>query len=209
MFKYILYAILAAAVIGAGAGLWHLYRVSAKNKKEMAPYAGNKTPYTANPGKTLVIYYSWTGNTQDIARRIQRQTGADMYEIKTEEEFKKSPAFYARIKQQLKTGQYPALQLHPLDLTPYDTVFVGSPVWWYTAATPVLAFLRQTDFQGKRVVPFSTQGSNYGTFFEDFEKQAQNARILPGASFNNVDASYNAAVDNKIITWLNGLPPAR
>lgn len=209
MFKYILYAILAASVIGGGAGLWHLHRVSAKNKKEMAGYAGNKTRYTADLGKTLVIYYSWTGNTQDIAQRIQRQTAADLYEIKTEETFQKGPAFYARVKKQLKTGEYPALQNQPLDLAPYDTVFVGSPVWWYTAATPVLAFLQQTDFQGKRVVPFSTQGSNYGTFFEDFENQAQNARILPGASFNNMDASYSAAVDNKIVSWLNGLPPAR
>lgn len=69
----------------------------------------------------------------------------------------------------------------------------------------MLAFLQQTDFKRKKVVPFSTQGSNYGAFFEDFEKNARNARILTGASFNNLGDEYNSAVDNKITAWLNAL----
>ena len=84
-------------------------------------------------------------------------------------------------------------------------VMMGSPIWWYTAATPVLQFLREMDFKNKKVVPFSTQGSNYGTFFEDFAARAQNARLLKGESFNNLGPQYDNAVENKIIAWLNSL----
>lgn len=205
MLKYVLLVIAAAAVIGGAAGGIHLWKVAHRNQKEMAPFQGVQTPYTANLGKALVIYYSWTGHTQDVARRIQRLTGADVYRVETEESFKKSPAFYAKVKKQLKNGEYPRLAGQTPDLDGYDIIFVGSPVWWYTAATPMLAFLQQTDFRGKKVVPFSTQGSNYGAFFEDFSKNARNARVLTGASFNNLGSEYDAAVNNKITAWLNGL----
>ena len=65
--------------------------------------------------------------------------------------------------------------------------------------------LARMDFKGKKVVPFSTQGSNYGTFFEDFSARAQNAQLLQGASFNNLPPQYDSAVDNKINAWLNAL----
>lgn len=205
MLKYVLFILAAAAVIGGAIGGIHLVKVAHRNQKEMAPFQGAPTPYTANLGKTLVIYYSMTGHTQDIARRIQQRTGADVYRLETEEPLKASPAFYAKVKKQLKTGQYPRLAGPAPELDGYDVIFVGAPVWWYTAATPMLAFLQQTDFKGKKVVPFSTQGSNYGAFFEDFEKNARNARILTGTSFNNLGDEYNSAVDNKITAWLNAL----
>ena len=91
------------------------------------------------------------------------------------------------------------------DLTGYDVVFVGSPVWWYTAATPVLSFLEQADFQGTKVAFFSTQGSNRGTFLQDVEALTKNAQILPDASFNNMGKEYDAAVNAKIAAWINGL----
>lgn len=205
MLKYVLFLLAAAAVIGGAAGGIHLWKVAHRNQNEMAPFQGSQTPYTADLGKTLVIYYSWTGHTQDIAQRIQRLTKADTYRVETEETFKKTPAFYAKVKKQLKSGEYPRLAGQPPDLDGYDVIFIGAPVWWYTAATPMLAFLRQTDFKDKKVVPFSTQGSNYGAFFEDFEKNAKNARILTGESFNNLGKEYDSAVNNKITAWLNGL----
>ena len=91
------------------------------------------------------------------------------------------------------------------DIGGYDVVFVGSPIWWYTAATPVMAFLEKIDFKGRTVVPFSTQGSNVGTFLEDFVKMAKNARVTDYRSFNNMGKEYDKAVDNKISVWLNGL----
>lgn len=205
MWKYVLYVLVFAAIIGLVGGGIHLYRVSQKNKKEMAQYGGEDIAVNKKLGKVLVVYYSLSGHTKDIAERLQNKTGADLYEIKTAEEIKANPLFYAKVKQQLKNGDYPKLAGEMPDFGKYDLVFVGSPVWWYTVSTPVLSFLQDADFKGKKVVPFSTQGSNYGTFFEDFARQAKNAEIMPSANFNNLPEKYNVQVDNKISQWLNKL----
>ena len=205
MFKYLLYIVVIVAVVGLFSGGFHLYRVAQRNKKEMAPYQGAPIALKGDFGKVLVVYYSLTGNTKDIAERIQKKTQADVYEIKTAEEIKTNPWFYLKAWAQLKEGKYPALAGALPDFSKYDWVFVGFPVWWYTAATPGLSFLDKADFKGRKVVPFSTQGSNAGTFLKDFTAQAKNADIQPAESFNNLPDKYDAAVDNKIAVWLNNL----
>lgn len=205
MLKYFFYFVLAAIVVGLLAGSVHLYKVAAKNKREMAEFNGEKMGYHNHLGKILVIYYSLSGHTKDIAERISLQTGADIYEIKTKENIKSNPLFYAKVKNQLKSGNYPEINDNFPDVSAYDLIIVGAPIWWYTAATPTLSFLKEFDFKGKKIAPFSTQGSNYGTYFEDFKKKAQNAEILEGAAFNNLPKEYDDAVDNKITAWLNNL----
>jgi len=207
MMKYVLFFVIAAGVIAGGAGLFHLYRVSARNEKEMSPYKDGNVAVTKNLGKVLVVYYSLGGNTQDIAKRIQAKTNADIYEIKTAVEIKKGPLLYLKIKRDLKNATYPELEGAMPDMSRYDIIFVGSPIWWYTAATPVRSFLSKTDFKAKKVVPFSTQGSNPGTFLEDFTSMAKNANVTAYLSFNNIGKEYDKAVDNKISVWLNGLVP--
>ena len=202
--KYVLYAVLVVVlVIGIGS-LIHLYKVSNKNKREMAKYS-NEVKLTASLGKTLVIYYSLSGRTKDIALQIQSLTNAELYEIKPKEEIKQVPSLYLTSKKQISSGKYPAIVNDFPNIEEYDTIFVGSPIWWYTASTVVLEFLKEFDFKNKNVVPFSTQGSNYGTYFEDFKAKAKNANILKGEAFNNLDSKYNEQVKNKIIEWLNGL----
>lgn len=205
MLKYVLYAVLFLILAGLAGGGFHLYRVAAKNKKDMAQYAGEIKPIDYKFGKVLVVYYSLSGHTKDIAERIKSKTHADIYEIKTVEEIKPTPLFYLKVKQQLRNKEYPVLAGEMPDLDKYDMVFVGSPVWWYTISTPVKSFLQGADFKGRKVVPFSTQGSNYGTFFEDFATEVHNAQILPAESFNNLPKEYDLPVDNKITEWLNKL----
>ena len=204
MFKKILIILIILAVIGAICAVVHNLKVANKNKKELAAFK-NGEEYKANLGKVLVIYYSWTGHTQNIAEQIAALTKAYIYRVQTAEEFKSSPSFYMRVKNDLKNKQYPQLAGQMPDVSGYDTVFVGGPVWWYTMATPLYSLLGQVDFNGKKVIPFSTQGSNPGTFLEDFKANAKNAQVGTYANFNNVDAKYNTAVHNKIVHWLNNL----
>ncbi len=204
MFKKILIILIIIAVIGAVIAIIHNLRVAYRNKKELSAFAKAES-YTANLGKVLVIYYSWTGHTQDIAKQIAELTKADIYRIETEEEFKSSPAFYSRVKKNLKEKNFPKLKGQLPDINNYDTIFVGGPVWWYTMSTPLYSFLGQIDFKGKKVIPFSTQGSNPGTFLQDFTANARNAQISTYANFNNVSAKYNTEVHNKIVHWLNNL----
>lgn len=204
MMKYVIYFVIAAIAAGLLAGGVHLARVKIKNKKEMSAYSGAKTEVSKTHGKALVIYYSMSGNTREIARKIQAKTNADIFEIKTAEPLEPGAGLYMDIRSQLKTGEFPKLESLP-DVENYDVVFVGGPVWWYTAATPVLSLLENMDFKGKKVAPFSTQGSNYGKFFEDFAAKAKNAKLLKGAGFNNLSGKYEEEVGNKISVWLNGL----
>ncbi len=204
MIKKILVVLLVLAVIGGICALVHQLKVAYKNKKELAVFA-QEEPFTATLGKVLVVYYSWTGHTQDIARQIVSLTQGNEYRIQTQEEFKSSPAFYARVKKTLKAKTYPQLAGQLPDVSEYDTIFVGAPVWWYTMATPLYSFLGQMDFKGKKVIPFSTQGSNPGTFLKDFTANAQKAQVGNYANFNNVGPEYDKAVHNKIVHWLNNL----
>lgn len=206
MLKYFIYSLIAIILIIAISSAIHLLKVNSKNKKEMAQYMLDEpVKYTNNLGKTLVIYYSLTNNTENIAKQIQEITKADIYKIETTEKINNTPWFYLTLRKQLKTKQYPEIKKDFPDFSKYDTIFVGSPVWWYTIATPTLSFLNQVDFKNKNVIPFSTQGSNYGKFFEDFKSQAKNANIKQGQSFNNLSNKYDNAVKNKIIMWLNSL----
>ncbi len=204
MLKYVVCFLVAVVIVSIAGGVFHLYRVSVRNEKEMAPYMNMSDTVHKNFGKTLIIYYSLTGHTKEIAEKIQSKTNADLFEIETQKAFPMKPILFFAVKQQLKDKNYPALKNIP-DVSSYDTIFVGSPVWWYTAATPVLSLLDQVDFQNKKVVPFSTQGSNAGTFLEDFKAKIKNAVVLDYASFNNIGKEYDQAVNAKIAAWINGL----
>ena len=206
MMKTIIYIVLIGTILALIAGGTHLWRVNQRNKKEMAPYAGDPITLKNTFGKTLVIYYSLSGHTKQIAEIIQDKTNADIYEIKTVDKIDTTPWFALTVRSQNKSGQYPAIIDTMPDLSQYDTIFFGAPVWWYTLATPAKTFLTKFDFQNKRVAPFSTQGSNYGSYFTDFNHMAKNAQLLPSASFNNLGSEYDAAVANKITVWLNSFP---
>lgn len=204
MLKIVVSIIIIAIVVAGGAGLYHLHKVSAKNQTELANY-NKEIKLNADLGKVLVVYYSFTGRTKDIATEIAKKTNADIFAINTVETYS-SPSVYIKSKKELSDKNYPAINQDNLpNVANYDTIFVGAPVWWYTMAPALYSYLKITDFKGARVVPFSTQGSNYGSFFSDFKKTAQNAQILPAENFNNVDEKYKTQVSNKINSWLNKL----
>ena len=160
MLKFFLYAVVLSAIVVGGASLYHLYKVNAKNKAEMAGY-DKEIPLKADLGKVLVVYYSWTGHTKDIAQQIGAKTNADLFEIKTKEVYT-SPSVYPKSKKELSSKNYPEINVGELpDVSQYDTIFVGAPVWWYTMAPALYSYLKEVDWKGARVVPFSTQGSKF------------------------------------------------
>ena len=203
MLKIVLYVVILAAIVIGGASFYHLHKVNAKNKAEMANF-DKEVKLNADLGKVLVVYYSLTGHTKDIAEQIAAKTGADIFEIKTVETYS-SPSVYMKSKQELTSKNYPELQGNLPNVADYDTIFVGGPVWWYTMAPALYSYLQATDFNGAHVVPFSTQGSNFGSFYKDFAQMAKNAQILPSENFNNIDEKYKEQVSNKINAWLNKL----
>ena len=190
-------------VIG-GAGMYHMHKVKAKSKAEMATYE-KEVPVTADLGNVLVVYYSFSGHTKAIAEQIAKKTHADLFEIKTKVAYS-SPSVYARSKKELSSKNYPEINSEDLpDVSKYDTVIIGAPVWWFTMAPALFKYLSLTDLSNRRVAAFSTQGSNVGSFFEDFAAMAKGAEILPSVNINNAEEAYPAQLSNKINTWLNKL----
>lgn len=159
-------------------------------------------------GKTLIIYYSLSNNTKEIARLIQRQTGAALHEIKTIRSYPAIPEVYRIAEIELSEGPLPELASAIPDLNGYDFIFVGGPVWVYTLTPALLSFFRIADFHGKLVVPFCTHQGGYGNFFARFPKEVQNANILGGQDFYYVLRQSTDKLEKQISAWLKSLPGA-
>ena len=153
-------------------------------------------------GKTLVVYYSWSGNTRNVAQIIQKATGADIFEIVPAEPYSTSyKEVVARAKEDLTSGARPKLRDAAPDLAPYDTIFLGSPNWWSTLATPVMTFLDTTDLKGKKVIPFITHGSGgLSNTIKDLQKMAVGASVQePVLGIRDEDVPKS---ETDIYTWL-------
>ena len=204
MLKISLYVLVFIALIIGGAGWYHVSKVKAKSKAEMANYAKD-VAITADLGNVLVVYYSFSGHTKKIAEQIAEKTNADTFEIKTKEAYS-SPSVYAKSKKELSSKNYPAINSEDMpDVQAYDTIIIGAPVWWFTMAPALFKYLSLNNLDQKRVAAFSTQGSNYGSFFEDFATMAKGAKILPSININNAEEAYPKELNNKLNTWLNKL----
>ena len=174
----------------------------------LLPYLGSTHSNASGTGRTkmLIIYYSLTGNTKYIAEQVRKKTGGDVFEIET---VKTYPAEYSALtdeaKRELQTGVLPALKKNPPDMSSYDLILVGSPVWWYTVSTPVMSFLRQADFAGKKVSAFCTHEGGIGKFFPHFKEQAKNAIVLEGLDLYKPKQAMKGQVDKALDTWLSKL----
>ena len=128
------------------------YKVWAQLREE------NKNVNTEN-AKILIAYYSYSGNTKEVAEAIHEKIGGDLFEIKTEGSY---PDEYRPMTQQAKKeiqdGYRPKLTTSVADISKYDIVFVGSPNWWGTITPQVSSFLESYDLSGKTVIPFITHG---------------------------------------------------
>ena len=107
----------------------------------------------------LVAYYSLSGNTEKIANKIAEQTGADVFKIELVTPYPESYREQTELaKKELSEGYLPPIKGLPENMDKYNVVFIGSPVWWGTMATPVRTFLASGVLKGKKVIPFVTHG---------------------------------------------------
>lgn len=142
--------------------------------------------------KTLVLYYSQTGATKTVAEELQTRLGADIEALEAVEPYAGSyDETIQRCMQEMATDSLPALKPLTADLSKYDTIFLGYPVWFGTYARPMLSFIKSTNLEGKVIVPFCTFGSGgLNTTCESLKTDQPGATILPGYGVRNarVDA---------------------
>ena len=113
--------------------------------------------------RTLVVYYSQTGNTRAVAERIRDLSGGDLVELVPVDPYPDDySATTQQAKRELQSGYKPPLQTKVENVGAYDIICVGSPNWWSTVAGPVKTFLSDYDLSGKTLAPFITHDTGQG-----------------------------------------------
>lgn len=150
--------------------------------------------------KTLVAYFSATGVTAKVAKTLAEAAGADLYEIKPVTPYTKTDLnwmnpFSRSTKEMKGKNNRPPLADDDSDITKYDTILLGFPIWWYIAPTMVNSFLEQQDFSGKQIILFATSGgSDFGKTVSKLEPSCPGAVIREGRVFKRKD-SENAPAE--------------
>ncbi len=151
--------------------------------------------------KVLIAYYSYSGNTKRVAEKIQQLTNGDIFEIVPKKAY---PNNYNDVVNLAKDEKQKDIKPELTDngnVKDYDIIFLGTPVWWYTMASPVKTFISNNDFSGKTIVPFCTHGGGgASSTYIDMQKLAKGAKVTEGYT------SYeNSAKDSEIADWINKL----
>ena len=177
------------------------------------PESSSTAPAESEPetqpetGKTLVVYYSASGNTERVAKDIAEAAGADLFEIVPTEVYTSedlnwtnSDSRVSREHDDESLRDVPLTTTEVPDWDSYDTVFIGYPIWWGIAAWPVGTFVKNNDFTGKTVIPFATSSSSgmgqSGSLLADMAgtgEWQEGQRFSSGVSGDDVQS------------WVNGL----
>lgn len=168
-----------------------------------AGYAGTRaqSQQPQNDGhKTLIAYFSWSGTTAEAAREIQQATGGDLFEITVADAYPSSYQSTAeRARRERDQNERPALGTAAPDLSGYDVLLVGYPIWWHTAPMVIDTFLESYDLTGKTVLPFSTSGgSDIEESMADVRRVATGHGAAVGTGLN-----ANSLSQSRIQEWLN------
>ena len=160
---------------------------------EALPLSGTK--------KILVVYFSHSGNTREIANQIHKSVGGDIFEIQAVKPYPDDyDAVVKQARQELNSGYKPALKTKMENITSYDLVFIGYPNWCSTVPAPVRVFLSEYDFSGKTIIPFCThEGSGLGRSATDISKFCPKSTLLDGVAIRGSDVN---TAQNKVSEWL-------
>lgn len=165
------------------------------------------TDVASTGGKTLIVYYSASGNTEEVANYIASATGGDLFEIVPTEIYTNADLDWtdddSRVSREHDNEDerdVPLVSDTVDNWDEYDTVFIGYPIWWGIAAWPVDGFIKANDFTGKTVIPFCTSSSSgLGESGELLEEMAGTGEWLEGERFRS------GASEETVRSWVEGL----
>ena len=158
-------------------------------------------------GKTLVVYYSASGNTENVSNVIAKTLGADWFELEPVEPYSNDDLNWtnddSRVTREHENEDERDVELVSATVdnwSEYDTVFIGYPIWWGIAAWPVDEFIETNDFTGKTVIPFATSASSgMGQSGELLAEMAGTGDWQEGQRFRS------GASEDDIVAWVEGL----
>ena len=161
-------------------------------------------PVTNSGNKTLVAYFSATGNTRSVAEKIAEATGADTYEILADEPYSEEDLDHndkdsRTSKEQNDDSARPQIGSEKISLDDYAIIYIGYPIWWGQAPRIMSTFVESYDFTGKTIFPFCTSGSSpIGDSDDTLAQQAGSGNWLDGTRFPS------DATDEDIQNYING-----
>ena len=161
------------------------------------PGDGPDTP--SGDSKILVAYFSWGGTTQRMAQEIVRQTGADIFRIESVVPYPTDYTECTEVAQEEKNNNArPTIADEVENWEKYDTVFIGCPVWWWTTPMIICTFAESYNFDGKTVVPFCTYASTYRD-----ETLARIVELTPDADHLTGEGLTSGRINEQnISSWL-------
>ena len=156
--------------------------------------------------KVLVVYFSHGGNTQKLAKEISDQVGGDFRRIEPVNAYSEGDELYDYTEQEQADNARPEIQDLNIDMSKYDTVFIGYPIWWYTYPQVILTFFDNYDLTGKTIAPFVTHGGSGMSGTEDDMREYlsdKDVTVLDGltVSRNDIEEDQSQTVTN----WLEEL----
>lgn len=169
--------------------------------------SAENTTASAGDGKTLVVYYSATGNTKDVAEKIADITNGELFEIEPTEPYTDDDLDWTNDNSRV-SKEHDDESLRDVILVStavdnwdsYDTVYIGYPIWWGIAAWPVDNFVKDNDFTGKTVIPFCTAASSgIGDSGNLLKDMAGTGDWKDGERFRG------GASESDISSWINSL----
>ena len=151
----------------------------------------------------FVAYFSATGKTAKVADKLAAAIGADIYEIKPEVKYTKADLNWMNKKSSSSVEMNdksfrPAIITGNVDLSDYDTIYLGFPIWWYVAPTVINTFLETYDFTGKKIVLFATSGSSgFGNTVAEMQPSAPGAEIVEAKVLSGIitEAKISALIE--------------
>jgi flavodoxin len=155
--------------------------------------------------KMAVVYYSYTNNTKKIAEMIQSKTGAELFQIDTATLYTGSyDEVVNQVQKEINAGFKPPIMELDMQLDQYDTIILGTPVWWYTLAPAVLTFLSETDLSGKKIIPFATNAGWLGHTFQDIKKLCPDSEVVSGMNIEFSEDALKTSV-KAIESWIEAI----
>lgn len=162
---------------------------------------------TDEAGKTLVVYYSATGNTENVAKTIATATDGDLFELEPAEPYNDADLDWtddnSRVVREHDNPDERDIALVKSTVEnwdEYDTIFIGYPIWWGIAAWPVDSFVEANDFTGKTVIPFATSSSSgLGESGELLSKMAGTGDWREGQRFSS------GVSESDVTAWVESL----
>lgn len=157
--------------------------------------------------KKIVVYFSYTGNTRMIAEKIKDKTYCDILELKPVEPYSDDYDSVVNDEHNSEKNNYiPKIQEIDVDLSNYDEIILGTPVWWYRPVPVVRTFLMQNDLSGKTIKPFATNAGWLGRTFSEIKSICKDSNVEEGLNIVFKSYSNNLVTDeSKIDEWINSL----